>query len=618
VAQILDGINDPGQISKLSLEERVTLASEIRERIIGVICNTGGHLASSLGVVELTIALLTVYDPHVDKIIWDVGHQTYPWKLLTGRRELFHTIRQTGGLSGFPRRSESTFDVFGTGHSSTSISAALGFARARDFEGRSERIVAVIGDGSMTAGLAFEALNNAGSNKTDMTIILNDNEMSISRNVGALSKHFNKLITDPTYNHFKDGVWHALGRIPSLGERMRSAAHEVTSAIKKTIVTPASIFEEFGVNYIGPIPGHDLATLTGVLDRVKRLSGPVLVHVVTKKGKGYHPAECQPTSHHGVSGVAVKSSGIDFTCAFAKTIIDEAACDSRVVAITAAMPDGTGLNEFAEKFPGRFFDVGIAEQHAVTFACGLAFGGMKPVVAIYSSFMQRAYDQLIHDAALQSAPVLFAMDRSGIVGADGPTHHGIFDIPMFLSIPGLSLAAPRDCNCLKKLVSEEINKLKSPTGIRYPRGHEPELRFPSPDTLPRGLGQVVREGAHVLIIAVGTMVSTAVKAASLLSEKGIEVSVFDPVWLKPAPLEEIRMLARGRCVVTLEEGSLCGGFGHYVASVLSAKSVCCLGIPDVFISHGSTQEILADLGLDPEGVADSIEKHFGECNETNQ
>lgn len=616
MSKILDRINNPKQIAALSLEERVTLAEEIRERIIGVICNTGGHLASSLGVVELTIALLTVYDLDTDKIVWDVGHQTYPWKLLTGRRELFHTIRQTGGLSGFPRRSESRFDVFGTGHCSTSISAALGFARARDLKGGKERVVAVIGDGSMTAGLAFEALNNVDSNKTDMTIILNDNEMSISKNVGALSKHLNKLLTDPTYNRFKDGVWKALGKVPSLGERMRIAAHEVSSAIKKTIVTPASIFEEFGVSYFGPIPGHDLAALTGVLDRVKRISGPVLVHVITKKGKGYTPAESQPISHHGVSGASLKPSGVNFTKAFSEAILETASQIPEVVAITAAMPDGTGLTDFATKYPERFFDVGIAEQHAVTFACGLAFGGMKPVVAIYSSFMQRAFDQVIHDAALQDAPVLFAMDRAGVVGADGPTHHGIYDISMFLSIPRLSLAAPRDCSVLKKLVSSELKSLSGPLGIRYPRGNEPDLRFPSPESLPRGFGQVVRNGDQVLLIAVGPMTSSAVIAAELLAEDDISVMVFDPVWLKPAPLDEIKKLAEGRCVVTLEEGTVCGGFGQFISSELTDHNVLSLGIPDEFVPHGSTAEIISDLKLDPPGIAESVKEHVRICCET--
>jgi 1-deoxy-D-xylulose-5-phosphate synthase len=609
VFEILDRIESPGQIPELSLEERVTLASEIRERIIGVICNTGGHLASSLGVVELTIALLTVYDPSADRIIWDVGHQTYPWKLLTGRRKLFHTIRQTGGLSGFPRRSESVYDVFGTGHSSTSISAALGFAGARDISGRDERVVAVIGDGSMTAGMALEGLNNAGAAKTDITIILNDNEMSISRNVGALSRHLNKLLTDPTYNSFKDGVWKALGKVPSLGERMRIAAHEVSSAIKKTIVTPASIFEEFGVTYFGPIPGHDLAALTGVLGRVKKIPGPVLVHVVTKKGKGYSPAESQPVSHHGVSGIKLKRSGTKFTNCFSSAVMEAAEKDSRVVAITAAMPDGTGLNRFAEKFPERFFDVGIAEQHAVTFASGLAFGGMKPVLAVYSSFMQRAYDQVIHDVALQNAPVLFAMDRAGVVGADGPTHHGVFDISMFLAIPDLALAAPRDCEVLRKLVSVELSGLSGPVGIRYPRGQEPELRFSSPESFPQGIGQVVRDGSQLLIIAVGPMVSTAAHAAEILKNRGIDAMVYDPVWLKPAPVEDIRKLALNRQVVTLEEGSVRGGFGQFVSSVLREHTVLNLGIPDEFVTHGSTTEIIADLKLDPNGVAGSIEEY---------
>ncbi len=609
MTKLLDVIKTPAEITKLSLDERVELAKEIREKIISVICRSGGHLASSLGVVELTIALLTIYDPLEDKIVWDVGHQTYPWKLLTGRADRFSTIRQTGGLSGFPKRDESDFDVFGTGHSSTSISAALGFAAARDISGGNERVVAVIGDGSMTAGLAFEGLNNAGARPTDITIILNDNEMSISKNVGALSEHLNKLLTDSTYNRFKDGIWKALGKVPSLGDRMQIAVHEVSSSIKR-IVTSSSIFEEFGVSYFGPIPGHDIATLTGVLSRVKNLPGPVIVHVVTKKGKGYSPAETQPVSHHGISGAGIKQSGIKFTNAFSDLMVEVAAKDSSVVAITAAMPDGTGLSAFAEKYPDRFFDVGIAEQHAVTFACGLGFGGLKPVVAIYSSFMQRAYDQVIHDAALQNAPVIFAMDRAGIVGADGPTHHGVYDIVMFLAIPNLSLAAPRDCNLLELLLKNMLDSLSGSVGIRYPRGQEPSLRFPCLELPVAGNGQIVRQGADVLLIAVGTFVSVAYEVAEILASKNIDVMVFDPIWLKPAPVAKIAELAVNRFIVTLEEGSIRGGFGQYVSSVLSNKQVSILGIPDEFVSHGSTTDILKSLELDSIGIAKSIEEKF--------
>jgi|GEM_PF-6015091 len=449
---ILDRICGPGDVAALSQSEKDLLAREVRQRIIDVVCCTGGHLASSLGVVELTVALLSVYNPEVDRIIWDVGHQTYPWKLLTGRRNRFHTVRQAGGLSGFPKRDESVCDCFGTGHSSTSISAALGFAMARDLRGEHHRVLAVIGDGSMTAGLAFEGLNNLGQAHTDMTVILNDNRMSISPNVGAISRHFMKLITDPRYNRLKDEVWNTLGKVPTVGNTMRRAAGYAGAAVKKTIVNPVNVFDEFGVRYIGPVDGHDLPLLTAVLARVKELHGPVLVHVVTKKGKGYEPAECEPVDFHGISGASGATPGQSFTSVFGGVLTDMARSDRSLVAITAAMPDGTGLSCFAAAHPDRFFDVGIAEQHAVTFACGLAFGGLKPVVAIYSSFFQRSFDQLVHDAALQNAPVLFALDRAGIVGADGPTHHGVHDIAMFRQVPGTALAAPRDCGVLEALL----------------------------------------------------------------------------------------------------------------------------------------------------------------------
>ncbi len=604
---ILDRICGPGDVAALSQSEKDLLAREVRQRIIDVVCCTGGHLASSLGVVELTVALLSVYNPEVDRIIWDVGHQTYPWKLLTGRRNRFHTVRQAGGLSGFPKRDESVCDCFGTGHSSTSISAALGFAMARDLRGEHHRVLAVIGDGSMTAGLAFEGLNNLGQAHTDMTVILNDNRMSISPNVGAISRHFMKLITDPRYNRLKDEVWNTLGKVPTVGNTMRRAAGYAGAAVKKTIVNPVNVFDEFGVRYIGPVDGHDLPLLTAVLARVKELHGPVLVHVVTKKGKGYEPAECEPVDFHGISGASGATPGQSFTSVFGGVLTDMARSDRSLVAITAAMPDGTGLSCFAAAHPDRFFDVGIAEQHAVTFACGLAFGGLKPVVAIYSSFFQRSFDQLVHDAALQNAPVLFALDRAGIVGADGPTHHGVHDIAMFRQVPGTALAAPRDCGVLEALLRGVLPGLSGPVGIRYPRGLEPERVAPPPGDVTPGRGQLIRPGTDALIVAVGVMVTQAVRASDILAARGISVGVYDPIWLKPAPTEEILALARNvRCVVTAEEGCLAGGFGEGLKASLSGTRVACLGIPDDFQPHGNHMSILAKVGLDAEGMATAV------------
>lgn len=604
---ILDRICAPGDVAALSPSEKDLLAREVRQRIIDVVCSTGGHLASSLGVVELTVALLSVYNPEVDRIIWDVGHQTYPWKLLTGRRNRFHTVRQAGGLSGFPKRDESPCDCFGTGHSSTSISAALGFAMARDLRGEQHRVLAVIGDGSMTAGLAFEGLNNLGQAHTDMTVILNDNRMSISPNVGAISRHFMKLITDPRYNRLKDEVWNTLGKVPTVGNTMRRAAGYAGAAVKKTIVNPVNVFDEFGVRYIGPVDGHDIPLLTAVLARVRELHGPVLVHVVTKKGKGYEPAECEPVGFHGISGASGATPGQSFTSVFGGVLTDMARSDSSLVAITAAMPDGTGLSGFAEAHPDRFFDVGIAEQHAVTFACGLAFGGLKPVVAIYSSFFQRSFDQLVHDAALQNAPVLFALDRAGIVGPDGPTHHGVLDIAMFRQVPGTALAAPRDCGVLEALLRGILPGLSGPVGIRYPRGLEPERVAPPPEDISPGKGQLLRPGTDALIVAVGVMATQAVKASDILAARGISVGVYDPVWLKPMPLDEIRDLARNvSCVVTAEEGCLAGGFGEGLKAALGGTRVSCLGIPDDFQPHGNNKSILARMGLDAEGMATAV------------
>jgi 1-deoxy-D-xylulose-5-phosphate synthase len=612
MTEFLETISCPADVRGLSIEERVDLADEVRRRIIEVVCATGGHLASSLGVVELTIALLSVYEPPRDKVIWDVGHQCYPYKLLTGRCRDFHTVRQSGGLSGFTKRSESPCDAFGAGHSSTSISAALGFARARDLAGRGERVVAVIGDGAMTGGMALEGLNNLGHSNTDMTVVLNDNKMSISRNVGGLSSYLARILTDSTYNRMRNEVWNLLGKIPSLGERMRRAARVVGAGLKKGLVAPATVFDEFGVRYIGPLPGHDLPLLTGVMGRVAELPGPVLVHVITQKGKGYSPAEEDATGFHGVSGSRSESpEGERFTDAFSDEMVRLGDEDGRVCAITAAMPDGTGLVRFAEACPDRFFDVGIAEQHAVTFACGLAFGGMKPVVAVYSTFMQRAVDQVIHDAALQRAPVVIAMDRAGLVGPDGPTHHGAFDISIFRCVPDLRIIAPRDCTMLRRALRAAVGFEECPTLLRYPRGLETPCP-PPPEVLSEGVGQLLREGSDALIVAAGSMVSKALEAAESLAGEGIGAAVLDPIWLKPLPVEQIRRCAAGLPVVTVEEGSARGGVGEQVAAALEdGGRVTVLGLPDEFSPHGFRDGLLESAGLGTGDIAGAVRRAAG-------
>ncbi|MBD3370225.1 1-deoxy-D-xylulose-5-phosphate synthase [Candidatus Fermentibacteria bacterium] len=604
---ILESISGPRDVKDLSMEDRVRLAEEIRRRIVEVVSSTGGHLASSLGVVELTIALLSVYDLPRDKLIWDVGHQSYPYKLLTGRADRFDSIRQTGGLSGFPRRDESEYDVFGTGHSSTAISAALGFARARDLRGERYKVLAVVGDGAMTGGMALEGLNNLGNSGTDMTVVLNDNEMSISRNVGAISRYLNRILTDPTYNRFRNEVWNLMGKIPSLGERMRKAAHMVGTGLKGTLVAPGTLFDEFGVRYIGPVPGHDLPLLTGVLHRVGRLHGQFLVHVVTRKGKGYPPAESDATGYHGVSAEPPCDREREtFTSVFSGEMLKLAESDPEVCAITAAMPDGTGLSAFASEYPDRFFDVGIAEQHALTFACGLAFGGMKPVAAIYSTFMQRAVDQLIHDAALQDAPVVLSMDRAGVVGADGPTHHGVFDMSLFAAVPRLRICAPRNGEMLRLLLRKAVGFENGPTLLRYPKGKVPSVDVAAPSEVEPGKGQLLREGEDVLVVAVGTMCEAALQAAEDLDREGISVAVYDPVWIKPLPTEEIVRLSASRsAMVSVEEGSLEGGVGQRLSSVVRGK-MRILAIPDDFQPHGSRAGLLRSIDLDAEGVRETI------------
>jgi 1-deoxy-D-xylulose-5-phosphate synthase len=616
---MLDSINNPDDLKKLSSEELEQLSADIREEIIAQVAKTGGHLASNLGVVELTMALHVAYDLPEDIIIWDVGHQCYAHKLLTGRYHSFNTLRQFGGISGFPRRDESLYDSFGTGHASTSISAALGFAKARDLRGSQEHVVAVIGDGALTGGLAWEALNNAGHLKTDVTVVLNDNEMSISRNVGALATHLSKLRMLPLYRRVENKAKTVIENLPMGGKTLSRTAEGILHGVTHLIGSQTGIvFEEMGFTYLGPIDGHDIDLMAEILRNVKTIEGPVLVHVITTKGKGYEYAEDRPRAFHGVSPFCVTDGktetlpgGITFTQAFSNALVDLAEQDEHVVAITAAMPDGTGLQKFAERFPDRFFDVGIAEGHAVTFAAGLAAAGLKPVVAAYSTFLQRAYDQIVHDVCLQKLPVVFAIDRAGIVGDDGPTHHGVFDISYLRHIPNLVVAAPSDAAELREMLRLGLEG-GVPFAIRYPRACNPDPPV-HPDTselaLATGVGEVLAEGDDVCIVAIGSCVGTSMRALPILRDAGISASLLNARFAKPIDSELIVEFAkRCRRLVLVEENSVQGGFGSAVIELLSATdlgNVCVkqVGLPDQFIDHG-TRPLLHELwGLDPKHIA---------------
>ena len=611
---ILDTIKGPADLKRLSQGQLEKLAGEIRGLLIHTVAQNGGHLAPNLGVVELTIALHRVFDSPRDRIIWDVGHQAYVHKILTGRRERFATLRQLGGLSGFPKREESSHDAFGTGHSSTSISAALGVALARDVNHENHRVVAVIGDGSLTGGQAYEALNYTGHLETDLTVILNDNEMSISRNVGAMSVYLSKLRTDPTYYQMKHDVEYLLKRIPAIGERVARSVERLKDGLKYLVV-PGMIFEELGFTYIGPIDGHDLATLTDVLQKSKQMKGPVLIHVITCKGKGYEPAEKNPDKFHGVgpfnvaTGEILKNGSPTYTSVFGDALTEVAAGDHDVIAITAAMAEGTGLKKFAATYPDRFFDVGIAEPNAVTMAAGLAAEGKKPVVAIYSTFMQRAYDQLIHDICLQKLPVVLAIDRAGIVGEDGPTHQGVFDLAFLRNVPNLTVMAPKDENELRHMLYTAVN-LGGPVAIRYPRGcgvgadtTEP-LRMIEP-----ARGEELRTGKDVVFLAAGVMADPCLAASDLLARHGIRAGVVNARFVKPLDEPLIRRLARDvGVIVTVEDNILAGGFGSAVLEYINTENlnwvkVFRLGLPDKFIEHGSRDQLLARYGLTGEGIA---------------
>lgn len=616
---ILETINSPADLKKLPAYQLPAVAAELRQLIIETCSKNGGHLAPCLGVVELTIAMHRVFQTPTDKIIWDVGHQAYAHKILTGRRDSFGTLRTKDGISGFPKRHESPHDAFDVGHSSTSISAATGFAAARDLAGRSNKVLAVIGDGSMTGGIAYEGINHAGHLNKDLVVILNDNEMSIAENVGAISNFLTRTASSEFVLRFKKNTEQFLKRLDK-GNSVLQMARKLEESFKG-FLTPGMLFEAFGFDYIGPIDGHDLPKLIETLENVKRFDDAVLIHVLTKKGKGYKPAEDNPSLFHGVGPFEIKSGKVlkgkggaaSYTAVFGTALCKLAAEDERITAITAAMPDGTGLTGFAKEFPERFFDVGIAEQHGVTFAAGLAAEGYRPVFAVYSSFLQRAYDQVFHDVCLQNLPVTFALDRGGVVGNDGPTHHGAFDLSYLRHLPNMTLMAPKDENELQHMLATAIN-LGSPAAVRYPRGNGYGVALDQNlSPIQVGQAEVLRDGSDAAVLALGTMVRPALEAARLLeAESGISLAVINARFVKPLDDKLILALAQKHgCLVTIEENALQGGFGTAVLELLEEQGqtgvrTLRLGYPDSYIPQAEQHELREMLGLDSAGIAASI------------
>jgi len=620
---LLARIHKPHDVASLDPADLPLLAGELRERIIETVSRNGGHLAPSLGVVELTLALCSVFDPDRDKLIWDVGHQCYAWKLLTGRADRFDTLRKLGGLSGFPKPCESPYDHFGVGHSSTSLSAALGMAMARDLNGQQHHVLAVIGDGSLTGGQALEGLNLAGDMQRRLIVVLNDNEMSIAPNVGSLSLFLSRTLTRAWVRQTKKDVLRLLRSIPRIGGDLVTLAQRSEQSFK-SFFTPGMLFEAFRFSYLGPVQGHDLKELKRHLHMAAQVEDrPVLLHVLTRKGKGYPPAESNPAYFHGVGGFepetgrarAKKQAPPSFTSVFGNTLCELAEQDPRLVAITAAMPEGTGTSRFQERFPERFVDVGICEQHAVTFAAGLAKEGFKPVVAVYSTFLQRGYDQIVHDVCIQKLPVVFCVDRAGLVGEDGPTHHGAFDIAYLRHIPHMSILAPRDEDMLRRALATAL-QCSGPVAVRYPRGAGYGVPMDSPlAVLPAGRGELLEEGRDALVIALGSRVHPALEAVQRLREEtGRQFAVFDPIWAKPLPEEELlELAARHNRILMVEEGSSAGGFSSAVLElwsdrgVLQGQKIRRLGIPDVFIDHGPQQELRAQIGLCVDGIAVALQ-----------
>ena len=618
---MLEQINSPYDLKKIDKKDFPLLCEEIRQFLIEKVSKTGGHLASNLGIVELTVALHYVFNSPVDKIIWDVGHQCYVHKMLTGRKDQFDTLRKFNGLSGYTKRTESVHDIFGAGHSSTSISAALGIAKARDLKGEKYSVVAVIGDGALTGGMAFEALNNAGRSKTDLIVVLNHNEMSISENVGSLSLYLSKLRTDPTYNKLKQEVDNLLNIVPPIGKSLHKYIERIKDSVKQLVV-PGMFFEEMGFTYLGPIDGHDVGSLIEVLERAKKIKGPILVHVITKKGKGYKFAEKFPDKFHSAApfdiqtGKFVNEGQATYSDVFGKTLTEMALKDDKIVAITAAMPEGTGLIHFAKLIPERFFDVGIAEQHATTFAAGMAVQGYKPYFAVYSTFLQRAYDQLIHDVCIQKLPVVFAIDRAGIVGEDGETHQGVFDLSYLRPIPNITIMSPKDANELVEMIKLSRN-LEFPVAIRYPRGKAGEFDITRECSIEFGKAELVTEGKEIAIFALGRMVGKVLEAKEILKVSDLQPFIVNLRFVKPLDEELILDISnKVKFIVTVEDNVIAGGVGSAILELLNSngiyKPVLRLGFPDKFIEHGDVENLFKKYNLDAESIANTILQKYKE------
>lgn len=616
--RILDKINLPKDLKELNIEEKETLAEELRQELISQVSKNGGHLASNLGVVELTIGLHSVFNTPEDKIVWDVGHQTYVHKILTGRKDKMSTLRQLNGLAGFPKTSESEYDAFNTGHSSTSISVALGMARARDLRNENNKVIAVIGDGALTGGMALEALNDAGCSKTNLIVILNDNEMSISKNVGGIAMILGRVRTKKIYTKSNNYVKKVLHRIPRVGDFIIELSKKIKNGIKQLFI-PNMFFEDLGFQYLGPIDGNNIEKVEDILKMAKKMQGPVLVHVVTKKGKGYKIAEENPDKYHGISsfnietGKPIKEKKDDYSKIFGNKLVELAKKNEKIVAITAAMCDGTGLKKFKEQFPNRFFDVGIAEQHAIGCAAGMAKQGLTPVVPIYSSFYQRAYDQVIHDVCIQKLPVVMCVDRAGVVGNDGETHQGIFDMSFFSIVPNLTIVAPKDFKELEQMLEFAVS-LNKPTVIRYPRGGEGKIKFNEHPKIQYGKCEIVQKGRNLTIVAIGKMVERAMEVNNILKNESINAEIINVRFLKP--LDEKKIVAsikKTKRVITIEDGVLRAGLATSIAELLVKNNLSnidfrCYGYNDKFVKHGSVEELERLNNLDAESIVKDLVK----------